>query len=435
MLTKRKPRRGTVAVLTAVCLTGLLGFAALSLDAALLLQDRRAAQAAADSAALAAAGNLFANWRTNQGQDPAGAAANDALAAAAANGFSNDGVNSLVTVNIPPLSGDHIGQAGYVEVIVQQFQQRAFSAVWTGPPAALVSVGGAAPTHSSTAVSVQARAVARGMWVPHNVGILVLDPASSGSLTSNGGSSVTTNAKIIVDSNSPSATVVTGGGALTTPELDVTGVPGTSTSGGGAINATIMDSQVPTPDPLAYLPEPDPTNMSVQSTKTVKLQNQGSLSLLPGVYQGGINVTGGNLTLASGIYYMDGGGFSFSGTGSLTADGVMIVNAPQKNSDVIGITGTGAINISPMTTGLYQGISFWQTRTSTNTLTVSGGGSGSITGTFYAQHGTLKVSGGGGSSVGSQYISWDVSLSGNGNFGITWSPDAVAPEKDLQLVE
>jgi hypothetical protein len=395
-----------------------LGFAALSLDGALLHQDRRGAQGAADSAALAAAGNLFANWRSNAGQDPAGAAANDALAAAAANGFSNDGVNSNVTVNIPPLSGDHVGQAGYVEVIVQQFQQRAFSSIW-----------------SSNAVSVQARAVARGMWVPHNIGILVLDPASSGSLTSNGGSSVTTNAKIIVDSNSPSATTVVGGGVLTTPELDVTGVPGTSTSGGGTINGTVQDGQIPTPDPLAYLPEPDPTNMTVQSKKTVKLQNQGSLSLQPGVYQGGINVTGGNLTLAPGIYYMDGGGFGFSGTGSLNAPGVMIVNAPQSNSDTVSITGTGTINLSPMTTGLYQGISLWQTRASTNTLTVSGGGAGSVTGTFYAQHGTLKVSGGGGSSVGSQYISWDVSLSGNGNFSIVWSPTAVAPEKDLQLVE
>jgi hypothetical protein len=113
----------------------------------------------------------------------------------------------------------------------------------------------------------------------------------------------------------------------------------------------------------------------------------------------------------------------------------MIVNAPQSNSDTISITGSGAINLSPMTTGLYQGISLWQTRASTNTLTVAGGASGSITGTFYAQHGTLKVSGSGGQSVGSQYVSWDVALSGNGNFSISWSAPNVAPFKLLQLVE
>jgi hypothetical protein len=198
------------------------------------------------------------------------------LATAAANGFSNDGVSSTVTVNIPPQSGDHVGVAGYVEVIVEQFQQRAFSAIWSSAP-----------------VTVKARAVARGMWVPLKNGILVLDPTSSGSLSSNGGGSVSTTANVIVDSNSPSATVVTGGGSLTAPEFDITGVPGTSTSGGGAIHGTILDGQVPTPDPLAYLPEPDQSTMTVQSTKTVKLQNQGSLSLQPGVYQGGISVTGG----------------------------------------------------------------------------------------------------------------------------------------------
>src|SRR5262249_57214870 len=112
---------------------------------------------------------------------------------------------------------------------------------------------------------------------------VVLDPPPAGSLSSSGGSKVSTTANIIVDSNSSSATVVTGGGVLAAPEFDITGVPGTSTSGGGLISGTVLDGQVPTPDPLAYLPEPDPSTMAVQATKTVKLQNQGSLSLQPGV--------------------------------------------------------------------------------------------------------------------------------------------------------
>jgi hypothetical protein len=323
-----------------------------------------------------------------------------------------------VTVNIPPLSGDHVGQAGYVEVIILQFQQRGFSAIW-----------------GSDRLTVKARAVARGTWYPFNMGILVLDPTSSGSLNSNGGSFVTTNAKVIVDSNSPSGATGVGGGVLTAPEFDLSGTPGWSTSGGGSFVGTILSGQVPTPDPLAYLPQPDPSTMTVQATHQVKLENQGSLSLQPGVYQGGINVTGGNLTLAPGLYYMDGGGFGFSGSGALSAPGVMIVNAPSKNSDTISITGTGAVNVSPMTSGIYQGISLWQSRLSTNTLTVSGGGSGAITGTFYAQHGIMKVSGSGGNSVGSQYISWNVVLAGNGNFTITWNPNSVAPVKFLQIVE
>jgi hypothetical protein len=421
MRKSRQARRGTVTILTALCLVAMTGFAALALDAALLHNDRRAAQAAADAAAMAAAGNLFANYRTNAGTDPAGAAVNEALAAASADGFNNDGTTNTVVVNIPPLSGDHVGKVGYAEVIITQYQQRAFSAIW-----------------DSTAVAVRARAVGRGQWVPSNDGIIVLDPTASGSLTDNGGGAGTTTGKIIVDSNSPTGAIVTGGGSLTAPEFDLSGTPGWSTSGGGTFTGPILSGQVPTPDPLAFLPEPDPSTLTVQSTNTVKLQNQGSLSLQPGVYQGGINVTGGSLTLAPGIYYMQGGGFSFSGTGNLTASGVMIVNAPTKNSnsDTISITGSGVINLSPMTTGIYQGISLWQSRLSNNTLTVSGGGSGStLSGTFYAQHGLLKVSGGNGVGVGSQYISYDLTITGSAAMTVDYNPPAVAPEKVLQLVE
>ena len=45
MRNSRHPRRGTVAVLTALCLVGILGFVALALDAVLLHLDRRVAQA------------------------------------------------------------------------------------------------------------------------------------------------------------------------------------------------------------------------------------------------------------------------------------------------------------------------------------------------------------------------------------------------------
>jgi carbon monoxide dehydrogenase subunit G len=419
MRRNRPARKGTVAVLVALCLVGVLGFAALAVDAALLHNDRRSAQSAADAAAMAAAGNLFANYRANAGTDPTSSASDEAKAAARADGFNNDGVTNKVEVFIPPATGTFAGQAGYAEVVITQYQQRAFSAIW-----------------GKAAVTVKARAVARGKWVPSNNGIIVLDPTGSGSLTDNGGGAATTTGKIIVDSNSASGAVVTGGGSLTSPEFDLSGTPGWSTSGGGTFNGPVLSNQPPTPDPLAYLPEPTTDGLSVQANHTTKLQNQGSLSLQPGVYRGGINVTGGTLTLAPGIYYMDGGGFSFSGTGNLTAPGVMIVNMPANNSDTISITGSGAIDISPMTTGLYAGISLWQQRTSTNTITVSGGGAGStVSGTFYAQHGTLKVSGGNSAGVGSQYISYDLTITGNAALAVNYNPATVAPIRILQLVE
>jgi len=125
--------------------------------------------------------------------------------------------------------------------------------------------------------------------------------------------------------------------------------------------------------------------------------------------------------------------------GSLYAAGVMIFNAPNSNSDTITITGSGTggtINLSPPTSGLYQGIALFQERTSTNTISVSGNGSTSISGTFYTASGTLNVTGNGGNDVlGSQYISYDLIVGGNGNFAVNWDVNLVARTRKLQLVE
>ena len=106
----------------------------------------------------------------------------------------------------------------------------------------------------------------------------------------------------------------------------------------------------------------------------------------PGVFHNGISVSGqGSLIMNPGVYYMSGGGFSFTGQGNLTATGVMIVNLPRSNSDKININGTGAIRLSPMLLGLYRGISLWQQRSSTNEIAITGNGTSQITGTVPAQ--------------------------------------------------
>src|SRR5438128_1249831 len=147
-------RRGTVAVFIALSLTVLVGILAITLDGGLMLTESRHAQVVADAAALAAASDLFENSGINGGTDPSGTAAASALATAKANGYSNDGTTSVVTVNIPPQSGDYVGKAGFAEVIVQFNLQRGFSAIW-----------------GKGTLPVTARSVASG--VPGSVGILI----------------------------------------------------------------------------------------------------------------------------------------------------------------------------------------------------------------------------------------------------------------------
>jgi len=192
------------------------------------------------------------------------------------------------------------------------------------------------------------------------------------------------------------------------------------------------------PDPLSDLPVPDPSLMSKQSNNKVQYTS-GNTSLQPGVFKGGISVSGtGSLTLAPGIYYMDGGGFSFSSQGSLLGNGVMIYNAPGNgNSNGISVSGQGSMVLSGPTTGVYQGVTFFQDRTSSVTGSVSGtGGQTSITGTFYFAGAQLNVNGNGGvANLGSQYISRDLSLGGNGGINIDWHPDKVARRRSIFIVE
>src|SRR5262249_18212732 len=126
----RRPRRGTIAVLVAVCLTMMLSVVALSVDGGLLLTDRRHAQTTADAAAMAAATVLYDNYPNYPGKGPRKEATDAAVAVAAANGYSNDHVPSNVVVNIPPQTGPYTGKDGYVEVIVEYQQERAFSAIF-----------------------------------------------------------------------------------------------------------------------------------------------------------------------------------------------------------------------------------------------------------------------------------------------------------------
>ena len=419
MIVQQHNRKANVVILVAMSLIAVIGMLALSLDGGAITSERRHAQATADAAALAAASQLYYDFWTYSGYDTQGTAAASAVTTAGQNGYSNDGTTSIVTVNIPPQSGYYSGQAGYVEVIVQYNQPRGFSSLF-----------GSAP------IPVIARAVAVGMPLAADVGILVLDPTDKDSFNAGGGGTLNViDTPVVVNSNNSEGSIVNGGTTINAPEFDFTG--GYATAGGGTFNGTINQGRNPMEDPLQYLPVPDPSTMTNQSNKKIQYTS-GSTTLYPGVYKGGISVSGtGSLELMPGVYYMDTGGFSFSGQGGLTGNGVMIYNAPGNgNSDNISITGQGTINISGMTSGIYQGLTFWQDRTSTVTGTISGTGNSSITGTFYFAGALLNVSGSGGNiNMGSQYISYQLGIGGSGTMTVQWNPTTVARKRQIAIVE
>lgn len=425
MLTKQSgrnlgKRRGAVVVLACISIVALMSVLALSLDGGSLIQERRKAQAAVDAAALAAACDLYDNYWTYNGTDPSGTAKASALSAAKVNGYLNDGTDSIVTVNIPPKSGIYTGVRGYVEVLVEYRHRRGFSNIFTSGP-----------------IPVRARAVALGAPVAADVGILVLDPTSRAAFDAQGGGlTVVDGTPVVVNSTHSEGAMAGGGGSVEAQKFVFAG--GYGTSGGGSFVGPIYTNRPAMPDPLADLPPPNPSSLTLQQQKKIQ-ETSGNVYLQPGVYKGGVSVSGtANLYLAPGIYYMEKGGFSFSGQGSLEGKGVMIYTNPGSgNSDGISVTGQGSMILSGPTEGIYKGITFWQDRTSTVTGNVAGtGGKTDITGTFYFAGALLKISGNGGvANVGSQYISNQLSLGGNGGINIDWRPDTVAQKRSIYLVD
>ena len=485
-------RKGAVLALVAVLLVVLVGMLALVLDGGLLQDDRRGAQAAADAASLAGATELFKNYTlitpstTPPLWDPSGAADSAAKSSATTNGFPNNNTTSTVEVHIPPTSGPFTGQQGCVEVIVTYYQKRYFSTIW-----------------GSTQIPVKARAVARARYGGTGAGIVILDPTADHALDATGAGSSTTEsvnvtggATVYVDSSDPTAARTSGGGSMTAAAFKVYG----SYTGSG-FTPTPTALACPIPDPLCYLPQPSvPSNNGTITqtstlTKTTKTKTTvttttitttgmsstttttstniipplngstdgttpNTYTLTPGKY--GTNGTplpkpGNGDTVQftqqdssgnGGIYYIDGGGWSFTGSPNFqmaplaanadptTTGGIMIYNAPTSTASSEGISwnGSGTMTLSALKQGPYAGILLWQDRTSPVTMSVTGGNS-DLEGTFYAANALLKITGQGTATIGSQYISRTLGISGSGSININYTDQGTARMREVMLVE
>lgn len=447
------PRRGVIAVLVAICLTALLGMVALALEGGLRLNNHRRVQAAADAAALEAAAQQYSNYIyiTGGNADPGGSARMAAQASVARN-LANEPYT--LEVNIPPRSGIATSQPGTVEVIVRYEQPRYFSKIW-----------------GSGTLPISARAVGRGQWASPNNGIIVLDPNQSEALKANGGvTMVVRDANVINNSRDPQATGGDGQGAVIkveNAEFHLTGGVKANTTLIGPVNYR----RPPTPDPLAYLPEPSPPSYAnkasgVKATSgSVKkymdalgitpTQSQQVWILEPGRYDNLPNFTNQDIVILrqasfngnQGIYYLNNSGFSALGativmdpTGESTG-GVMFFNSPTQSGRGFNLAGgaDARINITPLTSGIYRGITFFQRRNVTDVpLSISGQGSMAMSGTFYVAGGEINVQGNdstGLNVIGSQYISRTLSIGGNGKFNVNWNVDIAGRSRVIGFLE
>jgi hypothetical protein len=384
----------------------IVAIVALCLDGGRMAEERRRVRTAADAAALAGGFSLYNNYAANHGTDPQGDAKATALASAAANGYDNDGVNSVVTVNIGPASGNFAGQAGYVEVIIQSNIQATFGAAITG-----------------SGLSLQGRAVASGQ--PQNIGLLVLNASSNAALTASGSASLKVNGSIVVNSTSASAISLSGSATLTAPIFDVTG--NVSTSGGSSINGTVLNGMPPAADPLRNLAAPSILSYALQTIE------DGVTTLLPGIYMGGINLAGGAaVTLQPGLYILLGGGLQLAEGSTLIGEGVCLYST---GLGAIQINGSGKVSLSPPTSGPYQGISIFQDRANSQNVSITASASTNVTGLVYAPSANVTLSvGAGGGTTGGAFICSTLTIAGNATCSVNMGAN-YAPVPACNLVE
>ena len=161
-------------------------------------------------------------------------------------------------------------------------------------------------------------------------------------------------------------------------------------------------------DPLSYLPAPPTSNPPLPATTVVSWPN---------------GIPGGT-TLQTNSINIVSGDTKFKGNDTLTGTNVMIY---LTNGATLDLSGNGAVSLSSMTSGPYQGITIFQDRSDTSGITLVGNGSLNITGAVYAPNSSVTAKGNGNTDVfGSQVIANSLSLTGNGTVNVNFDPNANA---------
>jgi Flp pilus assembly protein TadG len=413
-------RRGVSAIVLALSLPAIVGFAGLAVDAGLWYNDKRSMQGVADLAA----------WTALQTYSVEGATASvvpDAVTAAqavaGANGFANGVKGVTVTVNNPPKNGAHTGVQGAFEVIIAKSESLFFSAQY------LKTV-----TVSSRAVSLY-QTTTTGSGAPGCL-LQLGNNSSDGIALSNGVQVSMPNCGVYANGTGSSAVSVIGGAKLVTDDISVVG--GITQNNGGVITSSTSSSTPPPTEvkgaSVAVNPYANVTLSSIEtSTQTTitsttcsstsgKSFTSGNTTISAGVYCGGISTSNnGSITMSPGVYYIVGGGFNLS-SGTNTATGVTIVLVDANGSPPsVSIANGATFAISSPSSGATAGIAFYGDPTNTGAFNFQGGSTLTLNGAIDLPGSTLSWANGTTISAASnctQIIAANFQLAGGMNLNL-----------------
>ena len=432
-----RDRRGAAAVLLAVALSGIIGFAGLGSEVAGWYYTTRSMQSASDTAATSAAAELAA--LTMAGSSVSSSELTDTgRSIAATSNFINGTNSTTVTVNNPPATttnlttctGPFSGFNCYVEVIISQPQTALLSAVFmaSGPTITTRSVALA-----NTSVTPDGCIVA----LDKKVGDTAIQLSGTPTLTLTGCS--------LIDNSS-----LSNGGTITAKSAYVSGSISGSTP--TTTNGTFTGTN-PMPDPYGNYSIPsytkghcDEGNTSngkkITGNKQVAYVPTGST---PFVFCQGLDVQGGSTAiLCPGTYIVDKGTLQLEGGGVLlapptatttpamsstlcpsdTTGGVTIIltNSSGGSPANISIAANSTLNITAPSSGSLSGVALFQDRVacSSNNCgdSLTGGSTQNITGAMYFPDNIVTYNGGAstGGAICTKLIAYQITFSGNPNF-------------------
>jgi len=348
------------------------------------------------------------------------------------NGFTHGEEGVIVTVNNPPLSGPHkdLADAGhYVEVIIEQDQPTFFAKIF-----------------NITSAKVIARAVAYGGTDNEKQAlgcIYTLDPSGNNSFVVSGENTlVEADCAIYVNSNSDNCALQIAGNST----VEATGISVVGDYCTGGTNTYVLDQNgvplevqegaSPVSDPLSYLTAP-PVGDCNYTLNTITTD----YTFTPGVYCGGIHITGNNLNIQfdPGLYILYGKGLSIqsqtpgnapkvngegvtfyntgSETGGQTRYGSIDINAGNNSS--LTSTDRNASN-GEGTPASVPGILFWQDPNNTKDATFNGQSDTILEGAMYFPSADVKFTGGNSTATGyAVIVAQNITFSGGATFTIT----------------
>jgi hypothetical protein len=160
----------------------------------------------------------------------------------------------------------------------------------------------------------------------------------------------------------------------------------------------------PISDPLDYIPEPTiPANCAANP----HFAGSSAHVLSPGCYNG-LSLSGsGNLTLEPGLYIIN-GSLNFDGSRTVSGTGVTFYTTGTTR-----ISGSRVLVLSAPTSGTYNGLLFFQSRSDYKAMSFSGSTGSDVQGIIYAPKADLTYTGSTGATFHTDVVVDSVTITGS----------------------